>query len=114
VVCSLYDSRKKSDIYASLRSFKIGSVSTEREYKGYFQSFLCTCLTKVVTYDPCDFFLIFTADPYVLFTTIICETAVLQGRPVQRLAILSACGYEVVAAVWVFCRKEVYCKVVTK
>jgi len=56
------------------RSFRIGSVNTDREYKEYFPSFLCICLTKVVTYDPCNFFLIFTADPYVLFTIIMCET----------------------------------------
>jgi len=87
------------------RSFKLSSLSTDREYKGYFQSFLCTFLTTVVTYDPCNFFLIFTADPCILFTTSICETAVLQRRPVQRLAILSAYGYEVVAAVWVFCKE---------
>jgi len=55
------------------RSFKIDSLNTDKECKGYFQSFLCTFLTTVVTY-PYNFFLIFTAEPSILFTTRTCET----------------------------------------
>jgi len=94
------------------RSFKISSLSTDREFKGYFQSFLCTFLTTVVTYDPCNFFLIFTADPCILFTTSVCETLLFYGE--GQCKDWPSYQPSVVAAMWVFCRKEVYCKVVTK
>lgn len=47
------------------RSFKICFLSTDRECKGYFQSFLCTSLTTVVTIPIISFL-------YLLLTPLSC------------------------------------------